>query len=264
MNRMQKVVLYVGIAAALLMTLFPPWTLVYKIANHDNPDQYGLLEKPGQYRFIAFPCKGGPRRFPAADAHLDLYRLGVQLVAVGIVTAGLMLMLKGRKAPMIDRAKIKRLVVLITVPLIILAIGVAVVWMVVAMKKTIPLSPSARLEVKIAEKEPADGLTPLTLELNNAGTVYLHGKAALDTSDIAGVYETKDQMDRLAIGVVLTKAGRKRMWSMTSSNIDNYAVIFVNGEAASAPMIYAPVDNKFIITGSEEKIDGLFRALTQP
>ena len=264
MNRMQKVVLYAGIAAAVLMTLFPPWTLVYKVGDHDNPGKYSLLEKPAQYRFIAFPCKGGPGRFAASDAHLDICRLGVQLIAVGIVTAGLMLILKGRKTPLIDRAKVKRLAVLVTVPLIILAIGTTVVWMAISMEKPIPLSPSARLEVKIAEKESVDGLTPLTLELNNVGTVYLHDEAALETSDIAAVYETKDQMDRLAIGVVLTKAGRKRMWSMTSSNIDKYAVIFVNGEAVSAPMITAAVDNKFIITGSEEKMDGLFQALTQP
>ena len=89
-------------------------------------------------------------------------------------------------------------------------------------------------------------------------TIHLHEEAWLNTSDIAAVYQTKDQMDRKAIGIVLTKAGRKHMFQMTSANIDKYAIIFVNGKAVSAPMMASPVDREFIIFLTEESIDGLF------
>jgi preprotein translocase subunit SecD len=158
----------------------------------------------------------------------------------------------------------KKLIIFIALSLILLVVGIVAVS-VMFIKQPIPLSPSARLEVKIAEKEPADGLTPVTLEDMGVGTLYVHDKAELSTSDVAGVYMSEDQMGRPAIRVVLTKAGRERMWSMTSSNIGKEAVIFVNGQAVWAPRIQVPVSKKFVITGPNDgSIDEWFTALTQP
>jgi hypothetical protein len=260
---MQKVVLYVGTAITVLMVLFPPWTPAYKVHSSYDPNQVSTIEEPTHYRFIVLP-RDIPGRLPITYSHLNISRLCIQILVVGVVAAGLMLILKGRKMPKIDPANLKKPIIFITISLAVLAIGVTVVFKIFSTKRPIPLSPDAQLEVKIAETEPADGLTPITLELNNAGTVYLNEEAALDTSDITAVYLTKDNVDRQAIGVVLTKTGRKRMLKMTSANIEKYAVIFVNGQPVSAPMINAPIDNKeFMITGTEESIDGLFQELTQ-
>ena len=158
----------------------------------------------------------------------------------------------------------KKLIIFIALSLILLVVGIVAVS-VMFIKKPIPLSPSAQIELRLAEKEPADGLTPVTLEDMGVGTLYVHDKAELSTSDVAGVYMSEDQMARPAIRVVLTKAGRERMLSMTSSNIDRHVVIFVNGQAVGAPRIYAPVSKKFVITGPNDgSIDEWFTALTQP
>ncbi len=122
---------------------------------------------------------------------------------------------------------------------------------------------NAQLEVKLAENEPADGLVSITLEEASGKTLYVHDKSFISTVDIAGVYESKDQFDRPAITVVLTKEGRERMLSMTSTNIGKHVVIFVNGETVSAPIINKPISKEFVIVGSIDKIDRLFQTLTQ-
>lgn len=266
MNQMQKVVLYMGIAITVLMVLFPPWTPTYKVhSNYDPnmPNKVSIYQEPTLYRFIVLPHHI-PGRLTIKYAHLDIVRLCIQILAVGVVTAGLILILKGKKMPRINLVKLKKLAVFITIVLVVLTIGITIILKIISMKKLIPLSPSAQLEVKIAQKEPADGLTPINLELNYAGTIYLHEEESLKTSDITAVYLTKDQMDRLAIGVIVNKEGRNHLREMTSANVGKYAVIFVNGKAVSAPMIGAPIDdNKFMITGSKETIDEIFQELTQ-
>jgi preprotein translocase subunit SecD len=158
----------------------------------------------------------------------------------------------------------KKLIIFIALSLIVLVAGI-VALRVIFTPKPIPLSPTSRLEVKIAEKEQLEGLTPVNLEYLRGETLYVRDKAELSTSDVAGVYMSEDQMDRSAIMVVLTKAGRERMWSMSSANIDRHVVIFVNGQAVCAPMIDSPIRTKFMICPSGEKgADELFRALTQP
>lgn len=132
-------------------------------------------------------------------------------------------------------------------------------------KQLMPLSPNARLEVKIAEKESAEGLTPITLEQMRGETLYVHEEADLTTSDFAGVYMSKDNMGRPAIMVVLTKAGGERMWQMSRANINRHVVILINGQAVSAPVINSAIRKKFVISISrEEEADRLFQKLTQP
>ena len=262
MNQIQKVVLYVGIAITILMMLFPPWSPTYELHSAYDPNEVSTVTEPTQYRFIVLP-RHTPGRLPMTYAHLNIARLCIQILAFGAVTAGLILILKGKKMPRINLVKLKKLVVFITILLVVLAISAAVILKLNSMKKLIPLSPGAQLEVKIAQKESANGLTPITLELNNAGTIYLHEEAALDTSDVTAVYLTKDQMDRLAIGAIVNKEGRNYLWEITSANVGKYAVIFVNGQAVNAPMIGSPIEKEFMITGTKEMIDEIFQELTQ-
>ena len=158
----------------------------------------------------------------------------------------------------------KKLIVIIIPLLILIVVGIVALWIKFT-PKLIPLSPNARLEVKIADKEPADELTPVKLEYMRGETLYVHGKANLNTSDVAGVYMSKDNMGRPAIMVVLTKAGGERMWQMSRANINRHVVIFINGQAVSAPVINSAIRKKFVICVSgEQKADELFRALTKP
>ena len=114
MNRKQKTCLLVGITAGGVMGLWPPWVL----ERRTGLKKY-ILE-PGPYSWIASPpvidaekSSGKwyqsiysysakeritvPARCEATARFIDLYRLGVQYFMVAVVTAGLIIILGGKK-----------------------------------------------------------------------------------------------------------------------------------------------------------------------
>ena len=107
MNRKQKTCLLVGIAAIVVMGLFPPWVIQSREMNSlgDGKYEYKYTTEPGPYSWIGSPPpvrvyypitklnvpKKGRTRF------IDLYRLGVQYFIVAVVTAGLIITLRDRK-----------------------------------------------------------------------------------------------------------------------------------------------------------------------
>ena len=122
MNQMQKVVLCVGIAITVLMVLFPPWAPTYKVHSAYDPNEVSTYEEPTHYRFIVLP-RHIPGRLPMTYSHLNISRLCIQILVVGVLTAGLMLILKGRKMPKIHPAKLKKPIIFITIAVAVLAIG---------------------------------------------------------------------------------------------------------------------------------------------
>ena len=113
MNRKQKICLLVGIAAIVVMGLFPPWVL-------ETKERWGKTVKytlePGPYSWIGnpparaaetkrepisnYPKYSSERTYitticsEARAKFIDLYRLGVQFFIVAVVTAGLIVILK--------------------------------------------------------------------------------------------------------------------------------------------------------------------------
>ncbi|MCH7559719.1 MAG: hypothetical protein IIB56_20020 [Planctomycetes bacterium] len=113
MNRKQKTCLLAGIAAIVVMGLFPPWVLESKeIIRLGNRWEVEFTLEPGPYSWIGAPparveTKPNPYRTddpkaqigsPQATARfIDLYRLGLQFFVVAVVTAGLIIVLGGKK-----------------------------------------------------------------------------------------------------------------------------------------------------------------------
>ena len=158
----------------------------------------------------------------------------------------------------------KRIVVVTTLALALIATGFVALWRIIA-PKPIPLSPTASQEVKLATKEPAEGLIPVTFEDRRGETLYVREEADLTTSDFAGAYMSEDSMGRPAIMVTLTKAGGEQMWQMCRANINRHVVILVNGQAVSAPVIASAIRKKFpICVSGEQEAGRLFQVLTQP
>jgi len=86
MNRKQKICLWVGIALIVVMGLFPPWVCEY---YRDGAKSFVI--RPGPYSLIVSP--------PEYGKFVDLYRLGIQYLVVAVVTAGLIITLRDKKAP---------------------------------------------------------------------------------------------------------------------------------------------------------------------
>ena len=94
MNKKQKTCLLVGIAATVVMGLFPPWVIQSRERNflggaHGN-QRYEYKTEAGPYSWINDP--------PATARFIDLYRLGLQYFVVAVVTIGLVITFRDEKA----------------------------------------------------------------------------------------------------------------------------------------------------------------------
>jgi len=87
MNRNQKIVLYIGLLLILAMSAYPPWLSIE--TKTTTPFYSDTITRPGSYGFILAP--------PLQAVVIDLRRLGVQLVAVSIITVGLTVSLMDKK-----------------------------------------------------------------------------------------------------------------------------------------------------------------------
>ncbi len=112
MNKKQKTCLLVGIAATVVMGLFPPWVIQSREANRlsNTRFEYKYTTEPGPYSWIGSPPvrakvvgitsgRYARKEVPAARARfIDLYRLGLQYFVVAVVTIGLVITFRDEKA----------------------------------------------------------------------------------------------------------------------------------------------------------------------
>ncbi len=96
MNKKQKTCLLIGIAAIVVMGLYPPWVIqsernfVGGSIRNQIVKRYEYKTEAGPYSWIDEP--------PAKAKFVDLYRLGVQFFVVAVVTAGLVITFRDEKA----------------------------------------------------------------------------------------------------------------------------------------------------------------------
>jgi len=86
MNRKQKICLWVGIVAIVVMGLFPPWVFLYGEKAYAGP--YGWIGTSPSWLGSGTKCN-----------FVDLHRLGIQYFVVAVVTSGLIITLKDKKDP---------------------------------------------------------------------------------------------------------------------------------------------------------------------
>lgn len=82
-NKRQKNIIIIGIIIFGIMCLFPPWVFNYK---------YNMRLDAGYSFILSPPTKG---RFTAT---IDIVRLFVQWICVGVVTCGVTFLLKDAKS----------------------------------------------------------------------------------------------------------------------------------------------------------------------
>ncbi len=100
MNKKQKTCLLIGIAVVVAMGLYPPWV----IESQSQHYKFEFDPEPGPYSWIGSPPTVEIRKYrgktllsqEATARFIDLYRLGVQFFLVAVVTAGLVIVLKGK------------------------------------------------------------------------------------------------------------------------------------------------------------------------
>jgi len=117
-----------------------------------------------------------------------------------------------------------------------------------------PEMQKVKVEFRLAEAEPAEGLTEMTLSTSGQ-RFYLHDEVAMSNYDIhialPLVWEGKSVVE-----LTFTEAGKVRFAMLTEENVGKRIGILVDGELVSAPIVRAPIsEGKAIIDGdfSEEE-----------
>ena len=124
------------------------------------------------------------------------------------------------------------------------------------------------LEFYLAESEPAEGLTKVTVARSDE-VVYLPAKPAITSGDIASASAAKDNNGKPAIHLTFTPEGGKKLKQVTTANQGKRLAIVVDGATISAPRIVSAIAKQAMITGNfsgeeVERIVGAINAAMEP
>jgi preprotein translocase subunit SecD len=109
------------------------------------------------------------------------------------------------------------------------------------------------LEFRIAEEEPAPGLTEMVFSPTGE-SFYLHSEVLADQSDVDSATVTI-QNERPDVELVLTREGAKKFEELTGNNIGKRCGMVLNGQLVSAPIIRATISTGRAIIVSDFTAD---------
>jgi preprotein translocase subunit SecD len=110
-----------------------------------------------------------------------------------------------------------------------------------------------RFEIRLAETQPAKGLTEAIVE-GTTRKVYLHKEAALTNKDVAMAQATTRDGDSAVIDVRLTEDGAKKLAKLTANHVGQPLAIMLDGKVLAAPVVRDPITGgKALITGNFTK-----------
>ena len=109
-------------------------------------------------------------------------------------------------------------------------------------------APRVKFEIRLAEKEPAEGLEEMTVP-KSGNKIYVHKRAALGNADVAEARVVKDARERPAVEIIFAEASRKKVGEFSGKNVGKMAAIFFDGKLVSAPVLRAKFSERAEITG---------------
>ncbi len=106
------------------------------------------------------------------------------------------------------------------------------------------------LEMRLAESEPAAGLT----EAPVSGTrqkIYLHSEAIVTGDDVVRARVVSGPGGySFNVAVTFSRAGSEKMAKATSGHLNKPLAILVDGEVVAAPVLEDPISTSAVITGN--------------
>jgi preprotein translocase subunit SecD len=118
------------------------------------------------------------------------------------------------------------------------------------------------LEFRVAETEPGEGLTEMTL-FGTDEVFYLHDHVLMSNSDVDTAYVTEFRKE-IAVEVLFTDPGRISFARITRENMGKRIGIIVDGKLVTAPVVRAQVrQGKAVINGNftEEEAQRIARGI---
>ena len=114
---------------------------------------------------------------------------------------------------------------------------------------------AVRFEVRLAEEQPAAGLTAVRVAPNR--TVYLHPEVVVTNADIAfsNVIPGNAPAQQFWIDVRLNAAGADKMRRATMNHLGRPVAILIDGEVVSVPTVKSPIGAAAVISGDFTRAD---------
>ena len=101
MNDEQKTCLWIGIAAIVIMGIFPPWTLQLTSTSiltlSVDQKQWLAGQKSSAYKFLLTPPQLMKSAKIGVPFQIDVPKLGIQWAVVAVITCGLLVTFKDKK-----------------------------------------------------------------------------------------------------------------------------------------------------------------------
>ncbi len=123
---------------------------------------------------------------------------------------------------------------------------------------------SVVMEMRLAEEEPGEGLTRMTMTAwGETDAFYLHEEVLMDNRDVESASVTM-WGDHPAVEILFTPQGGEEFARLTSENVGKRMAIIVNGRLVTAPIIRASVTSgRAIINGefTEDEAQRIARGL---
>jgi preprotein translocase subunit SecD len=118
------------------------------------------------------------------------------------------------------------------------------------------------LEIRLAEKEPAEGLDEMVVP-KDGGKIYVHPHAALTNADVAEARAAKNRRGQPSIKIVFAGTSRKKVGKFSEGNIGKLAAIFIDGKLVGAPKILVKFSDTAEITGdfTQEEVERIVKGL---
>jgi preprotein translocase subunit SecD len=119
-----------------------------------------------------------------------------------------------------------------------------------------------RLELRLAEKEPATGLVESVVS-RTGEKVYLHETSVITNEDIRDARVVPAGDDAFNVAISFTLQGAAKMAAATQAHVGRPLAIVVNGAVLTAPTVRSPIRQDTLITGdltrqqAEEIVAGL-------
>lgn len=108
---------------------------------------------------------------------------------------------------------------------------------------------AVELEFRLAQVEPADTLTEMTMKVTGQ-VFYVGSDVALANSDVDSATVSQSR-GRPSVYLFLNEAGTEKFARLTGQNVGRQVAILIDGELVSAPAIRAQIDvGRAIIDGN--------------
>jgi preprotein translocase subunit SecD len=122
-----------------------------------------------------------------------------------------------------------------------------------------------KLEFRIAEDEPASGLTGIPFPPTGE-YFYPHDEVLVDETDVDSAFVIR-QEGHPAVELILTSEGTQKFGELTERNVGKRCGMVLNGQLVSAPRIMAPIHvgrAKIVGVFTEKEAQRIAQSLSNP